>query len=78
MASTHDGTVTLTASARYGYGGKQFVARIEGRDPKYTFERTFLGRKASGANRRPPLLTSPASTWNATSTARAARPTATT
>jgi len=38
-------TVTLSASAKYGYGGKQFVARITGRDSKYTFEREFLGRK---------------------------------
>ena len=38
-------TVTLSASAKYGYGGKQFVARITGRDSKFTFERQFLGRK---------------------------------
>jgi len=38
-------TVALQAWARYGYGGKQFIARITGRDPKFTFEREFLGRK---------------------------------
>lgn len=38
-------TVTFSASARFGYGGKQFVARITGRDPKFTFNREFLGRK---------------------------------
>lgn len=39
------GTITLEASARYGYGGKQYVARITGRHPKFTFEREFIGRK---------------------------------
>lgn len=38
-------TITLTASAKFGYGGKQFIARITGRDPKFTFQREFLGRK---------------------------------
>ena len=38
-------TITLKASAAYGYGGKQFVARISGRDSKFTFNREFLGRK---------------------------------
>ncbi len=38
-------TITLSASARFGHGGKQFVARITGRDPKFTFAREFLGRK---------------------------------
>lgn len=38
-------TVTLTASARYGYGGKQYIARITGRDSKFTFAREFVGRK---------------------------------
>jgi hypothetical protein len=37
-------TVTLSASAK-DYSGKQFVARIAGRDNKYTFQREFLGRK---------------------------------
>lgn len=37
-------TITLTASADYGHTG-QFVARIKGRDSKYTFEREFIGRK---------------------------------
>ncbi len=35
----------LSASARYGYGGKQFIARITGRHPKFTFAYAFLGRK---------------------------------
>jgi hypothetical protein len=35
---------TLSASASYGNHG-QYVARITGRDNKYTFEREFLGRK---------------------------------
>ena len=39
-------TIKLTASARYGYGGKQYIARIVGRDPKFTFAREFVGRKS--------------------------------
>lgn len=38
-------TVTLSASASFGHGGKQFVARITGRHPKFTFEYQFMGRK---------------------------------
>jgi hypothetical protein len=38
-------TIKLSASAGYGYGGKQFCARITGRHPKFTFEYEFLGRK---------------------------------
>lgn len=37
--------VILYASAGYGYGGKQYIARIVGRDPKFTFARTFIGKK---------------------------------
>lgn len=37
--------VTFNASAKFGYGGKQFIARIEGRDKKFTFRREFIGRK---------------------------------
>jgi hypothetical protein len=37
--------ITLTASAAYGFGGKQFVARITGRHEKFTFAYEFLGRK---------------------------------
>lgn len=43
-------TVTLTAEACYGYGGKQYIARITGRDSKYTFARKFVGTK--GGKRR--------------------------
>ena len=39
-------TVTLTASAKYGYGGKQYIARITGRDSKFTFAREFVGSKS--------------------------------
>lgn len=42
MAST---TIELTAQARYGFAGKQFVARIKGRHSKFTFDREFIGRK---------------------------------
>ena len=38
-------SINLSASARYGYGGKQFVARISGRHPKFTFAYDFMGRK---------------------------------
>lgn len=37
--------VTLYASARFGFGGKQYIARIDGRDSKFTFSRTFVGKK---------------------------------
>lgn len=37
-------TVTLTASADYGHTG-QYVARLTGRNSKFTFEREFLGSK---------------------------------
>jgi len=36
----------LRASAAYGYEGKQYLARITGRDPKFTFRREFIGRKS--------------------------------
>lgn len=36
--------VTLTAEAAYGLTG-QYVARLTGREPKFTFAREFLGRK---------------------------------
>ena len=36
-------TVTLSAGAKYGFAGKQFVARITGRHPKFTFAREFVG-----------------------------------
>lgn len=36
--------ITLQASADYGHSG-QYVARIVGRDAKYTFAREFIGRK---------------------------------
>jgi len=39
------GTITLSASARFGFGGKQFVARVTGRHPKFTFQYEFMGRK---------------------------------
>lgn len=37
--------IHLTASASYGNGGKQYIARITGRDAKFTFAREFIGRK---------------------------------
>ncbi len=36
--------ITLNASADYGHTG-QYVARITGRDSKFTFAREFIGRK---------------------------------
>jgi hypothetical protein len=38
-------TIKLKADARYGYQGKQYIARITGRDPKMTFAREFVGQK---------------------------------
>jgi hypothetical protein len=42
--------ITFSASASYGNGGKQFVARITGRDKKFTFRREFIGRKGGKRN----------------------------
>ena len=42
--------ITLKADAKYGYGGKQFIARILGRDSKFTFNREFIGRKGGKRN----------------------------
>jgi hypothetical protein len=38
-------TVSFSATAKYGHGGRQYIARITGRDAKYTFAREFVGRK---------------------------------
>lgn len=38
--------ITLTASSDYNTAGKQFVARITGRRPKFTFEREFVGQRS--------------------------------
>src|ERR1700688_2126973 len=38
--------IHLSSSARYGYGGKQYIARITGRDAKFTFSREFVGQKS--------------------------------
>lgn len=38
-------TITLTANAKFGQSG-QFVARINGRDSKFTFNREFIGSKS--------------------------------
>jgi hypothetical protein len=38
-------TVTLVAEAKYGSEGKQYIARITGRHPKFTFAREFVGQK---------------------------------
>lgn len=38
-------TITLTANAKFGQSG-QFVARINGRDSKFTFNREFIGGKS--------------------------------
>jgi hypothetical protein len=38
-------TITFRASAKFGFGGKQYIARITGRDAKFTFERSFIDRK---------------------------------
>lgn len=39
-------TITLTASASYGFGGKQYIAHVTGRDAKFTFAREFVGTKS--------------------------------
>lgn len=50
-------TVTLNASAEYGYGGKQYIARITGRDPKFTFAREFVGQKSGKRKEYAELVT---------------------
>lgn len=42
-------TIHLRADADYGHTG-QFIARITGRNARYTFEREFLGRKSGKRN----------------------------
>lgn len=42
--------ITLSASARFGYGGKQYIAHITGRSSKFTFDREFIGRKYGKRN----------------------------
>lgn len=42
-------SVSLTASADYGLSG-QYIARIIGRDSKFTFQREFIGRKYGKRN----------------------------
>ena len=42
--------IALVAEARYGYEGKQFIARITGRDSKFTFAREFVGRRSGKRN----------------------------
>jgi hypothetical protein len=37
--------ITLTASADFGYGGKQYIARVTGRDPKWGMRLEFIGSK---------------------------------
>ena len=39
-------TITLQASAKFGFGGKQYIARITGRNDKFTFDRSFVGTKS--------------------------------
>lgn len=41
--------IKLNASADFGHTG-QYVARITGRNSKYTFEREFLGKKSGKRN----------------------------
>ncbi|MCC6416781.1 MAG: hypothetical protein IT429_00870 [Gemmataceae bacterium] len=36
--------ITLRASAAYGYGRKQYIARVTGRDPKWGLKLEFCGR----------------------------------
>jgi hypothetical protein len=41
--------ITLTASADYGHTG-QYIACLTGRDPQFTFQRTFIGHKGGKRN----------------------------
>jgi hypothetical protein len=37
--------IHLTAQAAYGYGGKQYIARVTGRDPKWGMRLEFVGAR---------------------------------
>lgn len=43
-------TLTFIASSDYDTAGKQFIARITGRDKKFTFAREFCGRRSGKRN----------------------------
>lgn len=43
--------ITLTAKAAYGQSG-QYLARLVGRHPRYTFDREFVGRKTGDRHER--------------------------
>lgn len=42
--------IKFSASASYGNGGKQFIARIVGRHKTFTFQREFIGKKGGKRN----------------------------
>ena len=42
--------ITLTASSDFNTAGKQYVARITGRNSKFTFEREFIGTRSGKRN----------------------------
>lgn len=47
MAKSNGNTITLQAGAKFGYQGKQFVARITGRGTgRFPLEFAFIGRKS--------------------------------
>lgn len=39
-------SVLLSAKGKWAYQGRQYIARIGGRDAKYTFRRDFIGEKS--------------------------------
>lgn len=43
-------TVTISASSDYNTAGKQFIRRITGRHPKFTFAGDFIGRRSGKRN----------------------------
>jgi len=43
-------TKTLTADSDYNTAGKQYVARITGRNAKFTFARAFIGQRSGKRN----------------------------
>lgn len=42
--------ITLNASSDFNTAGKQYIARIKGRDSKFTFDREFIGKRSGKRN----------------------------
>jgi hypothetical protein len=50
-------TIELQAVGGFGYEGRQYIARITGRDPKVQFKREFVGRRSGRRNETTSFVT---------------------